>query len=325
MFIPSSVQSCGAFDFIYEEKKLGFENLTVFFESVSINYSDTVKSPESLNLVKYALGIKPADVFDDDLCVYQKKNGAFEVVTIKNIPGNITIPATYNNLPVSKINSYALYGDTLTTHVYISEGIKKISEKAFCNSSNLQIVIIPESVTIVNYRGFYNTNYCTVYIEAEAIPTDWDSSWYSGLKNYYLNTKINSSGAYLYKITEGKVYLVKYIEPISKGDLLIIPEQIDGLPVYGICSDCYTVPQETKIVVPRSITVMEANAIYANSYSYGCTLYLKFAESKEIPSTWHSNWFYTNYGYRYNGSYNTVFYSSQWELVNNIPVLKNNF
>ena len=131
VFVPSSVECCGEFEGLTSNQSYGFENTTVFFEATTFDYHGGVTSPADLDLSKYMTGIKPGDIIDDASCVYLKKTASYEVVTVKNKAGAVTIPAIVNGLPVSRINTYALYGNTLTKVVHISDGIEKISTKAF--------------------------------------------------------------------------------------------------------------------------------------------------------------------------------------------------
>ena len=327
VFIPDSVESCGEWDDdLIGLGQYGFENVTIFFEATSFDYPGGITSPEQLDLYKYMIGIKPNDVIDDDVCVYIKKTLSYEVVTIKNVAGVVTIPSAINNLPVSRINTYAMFGNTLTRVVTLSDGIDKISTKAFYDNDYLLIVNVPQSVDAVNYYGFYSLGECTIYIEANTIPTDWDSSWYSGIDEYKLNSKAqyNSTAEYLYEVVDGKIYLTKYLLPISTQTPIFIPDKVDGKTVYGIRSYCYqsSVSNSSSnrfiFVIPSTIIVVEQYAI--NMYNYGyCDIYLDFDSSTSIPSTWNSYWCYSTYGYT---GYANKYYKGQWELIDNIPVVK---
>ena len=326
VFVPDSVESCGDFEDIIGNEEYGFENTTVFFEATTFDYPGGVTTPADLDLVKYMTGITPSEIVDDSVCVYHKKTLSCDVVTIKNVEGSVTIPATVGLLPVSRINTYAMYGDTLTRVVHISDGIDKISTQAFYQNDNLQFVNVPTSVDAVNYRGFYYLSNCTIYVEASEIPTDWDSNWYYSVKSHVLGAKANydATASYLYKEVDGKIYLTKYLHTISTKTPIFIPEKINGKTVYGIRSYCYqgTASNGSSnryiFVIPSTITVMESSAI--NLYYYGyCNIFLGFDSSSDIPTTWSSSWCYSTYGYT---SYATKYYQGQWELINNIPAVK---
>ena len=324
IFVPNSVESFGYWDDDWHYlQEYGFENVTVFFEATSFDYPGGITSPEQLEIIKYMIGIKPADVIDDEVCVYVKKTLSYEVVTIKNVAGVVTIPSSINNLPVSRINTYAMVGNTLTRVVSISDGIDKISTMAFYDNDYLQIVNIPDSVDAVNYRAFYSLSSCHIYIEASKIPADWDSSWYSSINGYTLNSqaKYDSTGSYLYEEVNGNVYLTKYLKAISTQNPIFVPEKVDGMTVYGIKSYCYqssvTNSSTNKyiFVIPATITDVQEYAIYLYRYGY-CDIYI---DSDSVPATWDSYWYYTSYGYT---SYATKYYKGQWEVVDGVPVAK---
>lgn len=325
VFVPSSVESCGTFELLDDDGLLeyGFEYPTVFFEATSFDYPGGITSPEQLGLLKYMIGVKPTQIADDNTCVYIKNTNSYDVVTIKNVSGVVTIPATFNELPVKKINTYAMVGNTLTRVVNISNGIDKISTQAFCDNSDLLIVNVPKSVNTVNYSGFDLLSNCTVYIELSSIPSDWDSNWKYSISGFILGSKAtyDSTGSYLYEIVDGKIYLKKYLKTITPQIPVFIPEEIDGKAVYGIRSYCYqpnisnNSANRCIFVIPSTITVMEKSAIYLSySYTYS-NIFLNFTSSSYVPSTWNSSWCSSS-------SYASKYYKSQWELVNNFPVIK---
>lgn len=323
VFIPESVVSFDEYEYASEEL---CEKTMFFFEANTIDYTGGITSPEQLGIKKYLTGVLPSEIEDDASCIYYKKATSYEVVSIRNVAGIVTIPSTHNNLPVSKINTYALYGRTLTRGVRIENGISKIGTSAFYGASNLLFVNVPASVSIVNYRGFNDLSKCTVYIEAASIPTDWDSSWYSSIKDYVTNSQANysASGDYLYTISDQKLYLVKYLNTVAPRIPIVIPEEIDGKSVYGIRSNCFEGTESSnssnryEFVIPSSINVMESSAIYLPNYGYS-KLYLDVASSGSIPTGWNTNWFYTSYGYRYNSSYNNLYYTGSWEMIDGVP------
>ncbi len=322
LFVPSSITACGELDFLPDDEflDLGYEQTYVFFEDSTLSYADSIES--DLGVKRYMLGVSPDDIVDDDDIVYIKKTLSYEVVSIKNNSSFVTIPGTYKGYKVACINKYALYDDTLTTAVKISDGVERIAKYAFYSSSNLKAVSVPDSVDIVNNYGFYSVSNCTVYIEHNTIPENWDSSWYSSIDEYILssNFDISSDGTLLYEQISGKIYLVRYLPKINSNDVIFIPDAVDGKSVYGIRSACYEIPSGTyeryHFVVPSNITYMDAYAIECNSNNY-CTLYLYHSSSSDIPSTWNSSWCYTS-----SSSYKTTLYRGEWELVNGVPTKK---
>lgn len=68
---------------------------------------------------------------------------------------NITIPATFNNIPVTAIADEAFAGCTGVTEITLSEGITQIGKDAFAFSSDLQKITLPNTVTKVPERMCY--------------------------------------------------------------------------------------------------------------------------------------------------------------------------
>ena len=326
VFIPNSIKTFGGF---YSSPKFA-----VFFESDSISYiepedNEIITDPEDLGIKRYAMNATPNDVFADDVCIYVKTTlysiSVYDVVAIKEVEGEITIPATVNGLPVSRIKSYTMYYDTPTTIVNVSNGISRISSNAFYYNQNLKVVNLPKSVEAVNHYGFYNLSNCTVYIEANALPSEWDSSWYYNIAGHKLNSRYYTSadGNYSYDVTDGKVYLIKYFGEVTPNSTITVPTQIDGKPVYGVRTNCYVGNSSSSntrysFVIPNTITVMESSAISLSNRGYA-NLFLYYNSSSEIPSTWDSNWFKSINGY---SSYGTKYYYSQWEMLDGVPTVK---
>lgn len=69
---------------------------------------------------------------------------------------NITIPATYNNLPVLEIGYLAFGNCTQLTSVTISEGISIINNGAFTQCTNIVSFKFPDSITVIRESAFQN-------------------------------------------------------------------------------------------------------------------------------------------------------------------------
>jgi len=75
----------------------------------------------------------------------------------------VTIPSTYNGLPVTEIgsvndNSGGAFSDWAGSSISIPESVKTIGNRAFYDCTNLRIITIPEGVTII---GSYAFSGCT--------------------------------------------------------------------------------------------------------------------------------------------------------------------
>ena len=68
--------------------------------------------------------------------------------------GDVIIPATYRNKPVTAIADKAFYNNSKITTVTVGENVKTIGDKAFTKSANLTEVIIPEGVVSIGSYAF---------------------------------------------------------------------------------------------------------------------------------------------------------------------------
>lgn len=69
---------------------------------------------------------------------------------------NITIPATYNSLPVLEIGYLAFGNQTQLTSVTISEGVSIIGSGAFTQCTGLVSFKFPDSITVIGASAFQN-------------------------------------------------------------------------------------------------------------------------------------------------------------------------
>ena len=93
----------------------------------------------------YRVGTNPED---DN---YDYGNGAFEG---KNIKGTITIPDTFNSLPVKEVSIYAFTQCVNIEHIIIGKNVEIIGKYAFGDLPNVKTIYISSSVKKINTCGF---------------------------------------------------------------------------------------------------------------------------------------------------------------------------
>ncbi len=120
----------------------------------------------------------------------------------KTVTGTLTVPATYNGMPVTKIGNSAFYNSSYSkfTSVEISYGIKEIGEDAFYGKSQLLDVTIPDSVTIIGNWAF---GYCDALSEItipDSVTTiDYDAfSGCSALTKVTIGSGVKTIGSYAF-------------------------------------------------------------------------------------------------------------------------------
>ena len=104
-----------------------------------------------------------------------------------NIYGDITLPSTYNDKPITTIGERAFYECTSLTSVTFGENsqLTTIGESAFSGCDSLTSIVIPDSVTTI---GSYAFEYCTGLTNV----------YYTGTEEQWNNITIRS---YNYNLT----------------------------------------------------------------------------------------------------------------------------
>lgn len=72
-----------------------------------------------------------------------------------NVNGAITIPDTYNNLPIKEIKEKAFYNLVNVTSINIPSTVTSIGKRAFYKCKSLTSISIPDGVTTINEYTFY--------------------------------------------------------------------------------------------------------------------------------------------------------------------------
>ena len=85
-----------------------------------------------------------------------KKSYSVHTYDKKTVLGHVTLPSTYNGLPVTKVNSYAFSDCTGLTGITIPNSIIEIENGAFYGCTALTSVTIPDSVKIVGDSAFWD-------------------------------------------------------------------------------------------------------------------------------------------------------------------------
>jgi len=108
--------------------------------------------------------------------------------------GNVVIPASYNGLPVTRINFYAFQYCTSIISITIPTSVTSIGNEAFYNC-NLTSITIPASVTSVGFNAFANwTSSQTINVMGKANQAAADAAWGSDWRNE-CNAVINYLGS----------------------------------------------------------------------------------------------------------------------------------
>ena len=115
--------------------------------------------------------------------------------------GAVTIPASYNGLPVTDIAERAFYNCSSLTAIMIPEGVTSIGSSAFYGCSGLTAVTIPEGVTSIESFTFYNCSSLTAITIPEGVTSIGPSAFYncSSLTGVTIPASVESIGALAFR------------------------------------------------------------------------------------------------------------------------------
>jgi hypothetical protein len=172
---------------------------------------------------------------------------------------DISIPSTYQGLPVSAIKNDAFKNNTDIVSVIIPDSVTSIGMRTFYGCTNLASVSIPDSVTSI---GAYAFDECPCLANL-TIP--------NGIKLYSEGLEYAEYISDAYKV-KGK--------GTCSDTALIVPSTYNGKPVIRIENDSLGYTTIRSVVFPCSIKSIGYTALAANSVG---TVY-DFTSHTTIPS-----------------------------------------
>lgn len=78
----------------------------------------------------------------------------YQLTKAKRAKGDIVVPDTYKEKPVTVIGEYAFKGATGVTSVVVGNNVKKIGEGAFYNCNKMVSITLPDSINIIEEAAF---------------------------------------------------------------------------------------------------------------------------------------------------------------------------
>jgi hypothetical protein len=163
---------------------------------------------------------------------------------------------------VTVISKEAFEGNELETLV-IPHGVTSIGEGAF-RMNNLTSIVIPDTVTRIGSEAFASNELTTVFIPESV--TDLAEDAFDSEVAVIIRSppKGEYAGDYKVLVQNNKVVITEYR---GKDTDLVIPEQINGLPVAAIGKYVFFEKGLASVVIPETVTVIEAGAFRRNSLS----------------------------------------------------------
>jgi hypothetical protein len=195
------------------------------------------------------------------------KFGSGRIISYTGNAKDVVIPPTIDGQAVITIGDMAFKNNQLTS-VTIPDSVTTIGEEAFRNNQ-LTSVTIPGSVTSIGSSAFWNNQLTSVTIGANVTITSIPSSptflgdlgivdggggsqagTYESDGNGHWGTK-TPDGNFLYSISDGNVTIRGYTGSAAS---VLIPTQIDSLPVTTINGGAFYGNQLTSVTIPNSVT-----------------------------------------------------------------------
>ena len=155
-------------------------------------------------------------VMSDGIRYRLKDEVATAIKQPTDISGEVVIPSSITYMGqvfrVTSIGSSAFNSCSNIESIVIPESVTSIGGSAFYNCSGLTSVIIPASVTSVGGSAFYGCHKAICYCEAVSQPSGWNTRWtgYTGCSvvwNY--NNNSTDLNGYIYVIVDGIRYGLK--------------------------------------------------------------------------------------------------------------------
>ncbi len=182
-----------------------------------------------------------------------------ECYAITSYNGNksiITIPSTYQDLPVKVIDKQAFYENKEIVKVTLPNTIVSIKEAAFYKCSSLKTIIIPSSV--VDVEKYALSGIKSLYFEASVV----DEAWYDTQHSYaHLNVNLDtimvtSDSLFEYYINQDNELVLSNYYGLSSQ--VQVPNVIDDRSVEIIGGACFKGCNFIeKLTMPSSVKVIE--------------------------------------------------------------------
>lgn len=156
------------------------------------------------------------------LSLNEDKNGYIIDGVYNKTFATITIPDTYNGLPIVKINDQAFEKCRNIETINIPSTIKEIGINAFFNCQNLVKIFIPKNVEIIQSGAFNLCSNLVIYCETNNTPDTWSNQWnYSNLISYF-------------NVKEDEILIIDDVQYLIQNDEAIITKYTSSKNIFNI-------------------------------------------------------------------------------------------
>ncbi len=168
----------------------------------------------------------------------------------------VTIPTTYDGLPVKEIAPNAFSGTSYLKEVYFLEGAEKIGREAFKGCTSLKSIIIPSSVRVIENNAFMECGGINIYCEASEGAISWtDVASLTDANVIYDADELFSLNA------DGKSYTFSF-SSVNFSDLHV-PSAYKKLPITAIANNAFKGCTSLKsVTLPKNVTSIGDDAFF---------------------------------------------------------------
>ncbi|MDY0063592.1 MAG: leucine-rich repeat protein [Bacilli bacterium] len=189
------------------------------------------------------------------------------------VPGSITLIDRYgfanssylknitfaSDSSLSTIEDFAFYRCTSLKTVILPNGLTVIGEQSFAYCSALTTLFIPDSVTSIQIIPFKESNILTVYTSA----SEEAAGWYAFSQPIVFDIdSFHTNNQFLYAASLNEIIIMENLNPDGLVHL-IIPAQIDSLPVKAIANYAFYNCETLQTLEFESSSVLESIGSYA--------------------------------------------------------------
>ena len=242
----------------------------VAFEAETLPHGmEAVESGD--RILRHGLGISLESVVyseADEMYFYREKNGYDLLASFFKAEGILKLPMMYDSVPILRIRSYAVSCGENVTDIVIGEATQALDFAAVTASAPLRSVYIPISLTKAEEGAILGE--CERYLfAASAFPSSFAQDFAQGIENSQIlysvaPGELRASDTYLYVLHTDCVTLIRLL---TNPDTLVIPSEIDGMPVTCIKTGFFVGYYTRKITIPDCVLTVEKNSFIFEAHN----------------------------------------------------------
>ena len=238
-----------------------FLAITIIFSSAYIGLNEVDFS--SVDLGGF-LAVKSKAASIDDLTFTLNGGGISYSVTDcdESAEGELVVPDTYNDLPVTSIGYYAFWGCDSLASITIPDSVTGIGNYAFRGCTNLESVTIPDSVTSIGESAFRGCTSLTSVTIPDSVTTIGSNAFYycTGLTSVYITDIAVWCGIIFDAYSANPLFYARnlYLNGSLVTDL-VIPDGVTSIGTFAF----YFCSSLKSVTIPSSVTNIGYRTFYA--------------------------------------------------------------